>query len=311
MYFDLDFANVAIFPTEETMCIFKLGDFPIVPSTRDSDIFRMFPPQNSIDFKRSNLPFYQHHPSFVTAGVVDKMTVNPIVREGFICETRDNFRARQRRRQMQSDFLGSMTKLTSGSIRADFSHRENMGMFRVGPDQFLYSFSCVFPWCIDIRDQKPNCAMTDTTFRILKPYTLTILAVIFANESIPIAFSVSPTEEANSYPSVYTHVIDILCEQIPSTNRDVNMLMELPLVSDMGNAIQKLGREKNFHWLFSHCHLIESVGSNSFVGECVRRLLRCCSENEYQDTSAVSRAMAISMHTCNRTKVSSNVSRSL
>ena len=188
---------------------------------------------------------------------------------------------------MQLDFTEEMTKLTSGSIKAQLCEFPNTAMFPVGSDEFLYSFSCVFPWCVDLLDEGANCAMTDTTFKILKPYTLTILTLIFANESIPIAFSVSPTEDRFSYLSIYEHVIEILCKHIPGTNSEDNILTQLPLVSDMGMAIQTLVSKKNLHWLICHRHLIESVGSNSFVGECVRRLLRCCSENEYRATRAV------------------------
>jgi hypothetical protein len=180
-----------------------------------------------------------------------------------------------------------MTTLAHGSIRATFSDAANMGMFSVGPDGFLYSFTYVFPWCVDLLDEGANCAMTDTTFRILKPYTLAILTLIFANESIPIAFSVSPTEDAESYLSMYNHVIDILCEQIPTMNRRDNLLTRLPLVSDMGRAIQKLVRERHLTWLICHRHLIESVGSHSPIGQWVRRLLRCSSEDEYLATREV------------------------
>jgi hypothetical protein len=48
--------------------------------------------------------------------------------------------------------------------------------------------------------------MTDSTFKVLAPYTLPILYAIFANESIPIAFGVSPTETAASYEQIYSHI---------------------------------------------------------------------------------------------------------
>jgi hypothetical protein len=288
LFFDLDFANVAIFPTNQTIPLFLEGGFPVVPSIRVGYTARISLPNNSIDFKlnKSALGHFEH-PFFVIARAVDSITSNPVVAEAFDCQISATSQARNERRQMQSDFLGNMTKLTSGSIQALLSQRSNMGMFQVGSDQSLYSFSCVFPWCVDLLDEGPNCAMTDTTFKILKPYTLSILTLIFANESIPIALSVSPTEETSSCLQIYEHVIEILSEQIPATNPGDNLLTQLPLVSDMGKAIQKLVREKHLCWLFCHRHLIESVGSHSFVGDCVRRLLRCCSEDEYLQTREV------------------------
>ena len=286
--FDLDFVNVAIFPTNHTIPFFLDGGFPVVPSPRVGYAIRISLPKNSIDFKRNKSALgHFEHPFFVIARAVDRITSNPIVAEAFDCEICANSQARKGRRQMQSDFLRNLTELTSGSIRALFSQISNMGMLQVGSDQYLYSFSCVFPWSVDLLDEGANCAMTDATFKIMKPYTLSILSLIFANESIPIAFSVSPTEEASSYLQIYQHVVEILCEQIPATNPEDNVLTQLPLVSDMGKAIQKLAREKRLCWLICHRHLIESVGSNSFVGDCVRRLLRCCSEDEYFQTRAV------------------------
>jgi hypothetical protein len=82
------------------------------------------------------------------------------------------------------------------------SDAANMRMFSFGPEGCLSAFTCVLPWCVDVLDEGANCAVTDTTFRILKPYTLAILTLIFANESIPIAFSVSPTEDEDSYLSM-------------------------------------------------------------------------------------------------------------
>jgi hypothetical protein len=282
LFFDIDFENVAISPTRCTLQFCCAEAFPVVSSPRDGYMFRILLRSNSIDFRRSKSTLrYFDHPFFVIGRAVARITSNPVVAEAFDCEVCANLQARNERRQMQLDFLGTMTKLTSGSIRALFSPGLTRGMFHVGRDQSLYSFSCVFPWCVDLLDEGENCAMTDTTFKILKPYTLSILTLIFANESIPIALSVSPTEDASSYIQIYEHVIAILCEALPGTNPEDNIFTRLPLVSDMGKAIQKLVREKHLCWLICHRHLIESVGSNSFVGDCVRRLLRCCSEDEY------------------------------
>jgi hypothetical protein len=74
----------------------------------------------------------------------------------------------------------------------------------------LYGLTCVFPWAVDLSIKHPNCAMTDTTFKAVKPYTLAILHLIFANESIPIGFAISPSETAESYARLYRHVLDQL-----------------------------------------------------------------------------------------------------
>jgi hypothetical protein len=75
--------------------------------------------------------------------------------------------------------------------------------------QFLYGFVCVFPWVLDILRQA-RCLMTDTTFKSLRPYTLSILLAIIANESVPIAFSVSPTETTGSYARIFDLIDEII-----------------------------------------------------------------------------------------------------
>jgi hypothetical protein len=48
--------------------------------------------------------------------------------------------------------------------------------------------------------------MTDSTFESLAPYTLPILHAIVANESMPIAFGISPTETADAYSRIYDNI---------------------------------------------------------------------------------------------------------
>jgi hypothetical protein len=91
-------------------------------------------------------------------------------------------------------------------------------MERMGADSFLYALTCILPWAVDLLSQRPNCLMTDSTFKCCRPYALAILHAVFANESIPIAFGLAPTETADSYARIYTHLQEVL-QRIPVETR--------------------------------------------------------------------------------------------
>lgn len=145
----------------------------------------------------------------------------------------------------------------------------------------LYSFTCVFPWALDVLRQDPNCVMTDGTFRSLNPYTLAILHAVFANETIPIAFSLAPSESLGLYNQMYEHIIDLMIAHTPETDRKNNMLTRLPLVSDMGLGLKALVKDRGLKWYICHCHIIRAAGAKSRAGRWASRLLKCCSPEEY------------------------------
>jgi hypothetical protein len=147
----------------------------------------------------------------------------------------------------------------------------------------LFGLTWVFPWAIQMLTPiPPNCLMTDATFEILEPYILEILHVICANESIPIAIAVFPSETLQSYDLLYSHVSEVLEEA--GYKRDV--LLQIPLVSDQGAALQALVKKYALHWLLCHRHLIEKVGSATQIGDWVARILRCSSFSEFERVRA-------------------------
>jgi hypothetical protein len=109
--------------------------------------------------------------------------------------------------QNRRDFLRVLANLTNGSIRFQAT-KDKVGKHqkRLNNDLRLYSMTVVFPWATDLLHQNPSCAMTDSTFKSCKPYTLAILHLIFANESVPIGFALSPSETADSYIQLYDHI---------------------------------------------------------------------------------------------------------
>jgi hypothetical protein len=111
----------------------------------------------------------------------------------------------------------------------------------------------------------------------MHPYILEILHVIVANESVPIALCVFPSETADSYDRLYQHVADVLNDQhMP------NVLNGLRLVSDQGAGLKELVSRWNLDWKLCHRHLIENAGAWTRIGDWTARILRCCSEDEYQ-----------------------------
>jgi ubiquitin C-terminal hydrolase len=108
------------------------------------------------------------------------------------------------------DFSRLLAAATRGSVKTLLSNIQTSPKMEAVDSAFLYGLTCVYPWAIDLLMLHPKCLMTDTTFKAVKPYTLAILHVIFANESIPIGFAIWPSEAHVSYGMLYRHILDLL-----------------------------------------------------------------------------------------------------
>jgi hypothetical protein len=102
--------------------------------------------------------------------------------------------------------LETLCSLTGASIKCHAVKTPRGAKLEKVSGFWLHTMTVVFPWAVDLLKQNPQCAMTDSTFRSCKPYTLAILHLIFANESIPIRFAISPSETAKSYIKLYDHI---------------------------------------------------------------------------------------------------------
>jgi hypothetical protein len=238
--------------------------------------------------------------------------------------------------------------------------------------EHMFSTIVVFPWAVALLFQRPQCAMTDTTFKSVKPYTLAILHLIFANESIPIAFSVSPSETWLSYTRMYYILLERLVavshafyrgeiapplagvmpeggygkwpddppqggdddlggapdecsdessaadgvadylslerryfpkdtqiwalpevpDYSPPSRQHVEgslstvcrLLLDLPIVTDQGKALEKFVHFFGLEWKLCHRHIIEAIGAKGRMREWVLRILRCYSREQFLRT---------------------------
>lgn len=108
----------------------------------------------------------------------------------------------------------------------------------------------------------------------LKPYVFSIIMGILDNESIPLSFSIGPSEKSD--------IFQIGFNELKKYGAD---LTKLPILSDMGSAIEKFCTTNciKFHfWCWRH--IIESFGSRTFVSLIIRRILKCNSINDFESS---------------------------
>jgi hypothetical protein len=118
----------------------------------------------------------------------------------------------------RSRFGEFLVEQTQGSVRLLWSDAQRTKMINLpnenGDTTALYGFTVVLPWARDVLPQA-TAMCTDSTFDLLKDYTLAILHCIVGNESIPISFAVSPTEAQGSYDRQYDQLESILSSGNP------------------------------------------------------------------------------------------------
>jgi hypothetical protein len=230
----------------------------------------------------SGSALYPHHP-FIVLGkrlnsIWSRGIADPSARALFPNDVAQSMEARRRREAAIHGFLAALQNIGLGSVKVYASSASGYALKTITEDISLFGFTAVFPWAVQMLSAiRPNCAMLDGTFKILKPYVLAILHLIFANESIPIAIAVFPTETAESYRLLYAHVEEVLAHACA----DPTVLVQVPLVSDQGAGLRAFVRQCNLQWKHCHRHLIQTAGSNSQCGDWVARLLQCSTADQY------------------------------
>jgi hypothetical protein len=160
-------------------------------------------------------PGLRKHPFFVLRYSLYRAPRDPgsnVFRQFFSPRLEELYERRKLNRAWRSQFGQVLLEQTEGSIRLLYSDNQNTKMILFSNDgdpHALYAFTCIFPWALDVIRQS-TCLMTDSTFAILRPMTACILHAIIANQSIPIAFGVSPTETAASYSRIYDQLEQLI-----------------------------------------------------------------------------------------------------
>jgi hypothetical protein len=236
------------------------------------------------------------HPYNVLARKINtkkqKFDMSQSIHDFFSGDVADFLKNRQDREQAIHDFLGGLAALRgSDYVRVELSDQPNVKAHRICGDNFLFRLVWVFRWAVPLLESRPNCLCGDGTFRIGAPYTTMLISAVFSNEAIPIAFCMAPSENSEAFRKIYDRTIKALkiCYKSPS------LMTKLPLVSDQGAGLSKFTKENKVPWRLCHFHLLRAVGTKTRIAQCVRRLLRCCSEEEYVEVKA-DIEMEIQMH---------------
>jgi hypothetical protein len=87
-----------------------------------------------------------------------------------------------------------------GSVNVYGSEQKGYAMKAISDDRYLFGLTAVFHWAVQmLAFIRTICVILEATFRMLKPYVLEILNLIFANESTSITLGFFPTESQRSY----------------------------------------------------------------------------------------------------------------
>jgi hypothetical protein len=166
--------------------------------------------------ERTGTPGPEHPWSVLSARLEDHHRTNPssvpaAVRVVVNANLAQAYAALEGEPLARKTFTALLAVITGGVVHTVRVTKENaVDKMEAVDGGYLYSVYCIFPWVIDLLLKEPKCAMTDSTFKAVKPYTLAILHLIFANESLPIGFALSPSETAQSYIGLYSMILDQL-----------------------------------------------------------------------------------------------------
>jgi hypothetical protein len=145
-------------------------------------------------------------------------------------------------------------------------------------DKGVVALIWVPPWAIEVFFYHCSYIELDMSFRALEPYVYSIPLAINANESFPLAFIIGQTESVELY-SLFFHAMSKI--GIPEED-----LKAKPFLTDQHKALKAVC-EDGTHFICLR-HLIENFGSNSFIGQIVRRLAFSSTPAEFDYQSEIS-----------------------
>lgn len=112
----------------------------------------------------------------------------------------------------------------------------------------------------------------DASFYALHPYVYSIPLLIYNNSSIPLGIVMGPSESEKLYDLIYQCIEKIL-------GRKIN---NIPILSDEGTAIASFASNRNIDQYLCYRHLIEKIGSRTYIAQIVRRLLFIPTIDKYE-----------------------------
>jgi hypothetical protein len=161
----------------------------------------------------------------------------------------------------------------------------------------VITLSWVAPWAAGILKMPSNHIPVyfelDASFRALKPYVYIVPTIVVANYGVPLGIVVTPTERAISYRMFW------------QTSEEWDIQSDVyarPLLSDKGGALIAYGQDHSRHW-FCFRHLLESLGSRTYVAILAHRLVFCASQMDYERNhaeAAIALAIALSLNRVTR-----------
>ena len=145
------------------------------------------------------------------------------------------------------DFLAYIAKLP-GKKMCIFTNENGDAGYVVPGVGRLQVFCWVTPWALAAKD-KCNHFQVDASFKGSAPYAYYVPQAVIANRGLACGLVIAPTERTELY----------------STFDDLfGTTFGVPIVSDLGRAIEAYVKDTGLSHYFCHRHLLEIIGSSSY-----------------------------------------------
>jgi hypothetical protein len=148
-----------------------------------------------------------------------------------------------------------------GEIRVFVQHQNRELTYE---EKGVIALVWVAPWASDAISVAQFYEL-DCSFRALQPYVYSVPLAVAANVGIPLGIILGQSETAE----LYGMFAQVLSEQGMPRERFAN----LALLSDEGSAIVSYARSRGQRHFFCYRHILESLGSGTFVALLARRLI--------------------------------------
>jgi hypothetical protein len=171
--------------------------------------------------------------------------------------------SQQHHQQLEREHCQSLEDVVSmleGKVDIYITHQPNNLKLQYGL-KGVVALNWMAPWAGD-EFGKCNFVELDTSFTALKPYVYAIPFAIRANEGVPLGLIIGLSESIELYKLFFNSLLDLGITE--------ESIKAKPFLSDQHAALMSICAGGK-HFLCIR-HLIESFGSNCFLGQVARRL---------------------------------------